>query len=136
MRERAVEIAALEGDAAHQVDGVVVVRCERKRPLGRRRRLVDLVLVDQHAAVVQMEFADPGLDHQRAAQQLGGLVDALEILERQRQVVEGVRIVGIKRPAPCDKPSPTSSGRFSSRRQVPRLFQASAKLGCSSIARR
>ena len=49
MRERGIEIAALEGDAAHQIDGIVIVRVERQRALGRGRRLLDLVLIEQDA---------------------------------------------------------------------------------------
>ena len=95
MGDRRVRIAALEGDAAHQVDGVVVVRVQRQRPLDRRGRLLDLVLVEQNAGVVDVELVDPRLDHERAAQQVGGLVEPVEVLDRQREVVERLGIVGL-----------------------------------------
>ncbi len=96
MGERRIEIAALEGDAAHQVDGVVIVGVERERALGRGRRLVDLVLIEQNAGVVHVELVDPRLDDQRAAQQFGRLVEPFEVLEREREIVERVGIVRIE----------------------------------------
>ena len=94
MGKRGLEIAALEGDAAHQIDGVVIVRVERERALGRGRGLVDLVLVEQDGGVMHMELVAARLDGERAAQQIGGLVEPFEVLERERQIVERVGIVG------------------------------------------
>ena len=97
MLERRVQIAALEVDAAHHVGDIVVVGVERQRAFGGSRSLIDLVLIDENAGVVHVELVDPLLDHQRAAHQLGGLVEPFEVLERKREVVERVGIVGIKR---------------------------------------
>ena len=73
----------------------MVVGVERERALGRGGGLLDLVLVEQDAAVVEMEFADPRFDDQRAAQQLRRFVETFEILEREREIVERVGIVRI-----------------------------------------
>ena len=94
--KRRFEIAALEGDAAHQVDSVVVVGVERAGALDRGRRLVDLVLIEQDGGVMHMELVALRLDGQRAAQQVRRLVEPFAVLEREREIVERVGIVGIE----------------------------------------
>ena len=58
MLERRFQIAALEVDAAHHVDDIVVVGIEPERTFGGSRSLIDLVLIDENAGIVQMELVD------------------------------------------------------------------------------
>ena len=105
MLERRVQIAALEVDAAHHVGDIVIVRVERQRTFGGRRGLLDLVLIEKNAGVVHVELVDARLDDQRAAHQVGGLVEPFQILQREREIVERRRDCWDQTPAPCDRRS-------------------------------
>ena len=71
----------------------MVVGIQRQRALVCRCRLVELVLVEQHRGEMHEQLFVARLDGERAAHEIGGFVEPLEVFERQRQIVERVGIV-------------------------------------------